>query len=305
MSSSSASSVSSPASSNFVLQRRRQRGLRHARGNVEGQLRVEFGDVLELGQRRQLVQALEAEVVEEGLGGAEQLRAARHVAVADHADPLALLERLDDVGVDADAADLFDLAARDRLAVGDQRQGLQRGARVLGLALGPQARHPGVHVGLHLEAEAGGHLDQFDAAVGAGFAQFGDAPVRSLPGGACSSSGNSPASWARVSGCGAASRAASTIRRIRVGSIASKVPESGVGIVAAVGGGGGEFEVAVAIARRPGTSRRSAPARGGLAVCTSASAPAGLPARSRAAVPWPARAWTGRSPPRPAGLPRR
>ena len=84
--------------------------------------------------------------------------------MADDADPLALLERLDDVAVDRDAADLLDLAAGDRLAVGDQRQRFQRGAGVLGLALGPQPRDPGVHVGLHLEAEAGGDLDQFDAA---------------------------------------------------------------------------------------------------------------------------------------------
>src|SRR5690606_15572956 len=41
-----------------------------------------------------------------------------------------------------------------------------------------------------------------------------------LPWGGASSSGNSPASWARVSGCGAASRAASTICRIRLGSMA-------------------------------------------------------------------------------------
>ena len=78
--------------------------------------------------------------------------------MADHADPLALFQRLDDVAVDRHAADLFDLAAGDRLAIGDQRQRFQRGAGVLGLALGPQARDPGVHVGLDLEAEAGGEL---------------------------------------------------------------------------------------------------------------------------------------------------
>src|SRR3546814_52176 len=64
---------------------------------VELQLWVEFAEILQLRQRRQFIQALEAEVVEEALGGAEQLRAAGDVAVADDADPLALFQRLDDV----------------------------------------------------------------------------------------------------------------------------------------------------------------------------------------------------------------
>src|SRR3546814_13714896 len=54
---------------------------------VELQLWVEFAEILQLRQRRQFIQALEAEVVEEALGGAEQLRAAGDVAVADDADP--------------------------------------------------------------------------------------------------------------------------------------------------------------------------------------------------------------------------
>src|SRR3546814_5877539 len=66
---------------------------------VELQLWVEFAEILQLRQRRQFIQALEAEVVEEALGGAEQLRAAGDVAVADDADPLALFQRLDDVAV--------------------------------------------------------------------------------------------------------------------------------------------------------------------------------------------------------------
>src|SRR5690606_6648405 len=64
-------------------------------------------------------------------------------------------------------ADLFDLAARDRLAVGDQGQRFQGRAGVAGLALGPQPRHPGVHVGLDLVTEAGRDLDQLHAAFGA------------------------------------------------------------------------------------------------------------------------------------------
>src|SRR3546814_7815406 len=110
---------------------------------ASGLLRVAFAESRKRRQRRQFVQALEAEVVEEALGGAEQLRAAGDAAVADDADPLALFQRLDDVAVHRDAADLLDLATGDRLAVGDQGPGFERGAGVFGLALGPQPRHPG------------------------------------------------------------------------------------------------------------------------------------------------------------------
>jgi len=96
--------------------------------------------------------------------------------------PTTRIQGFDDVAVDRHAADLFDLAARDRLAVGDQRQRFQRGAGVLGLALGPQPRYPGVHVGLHLVAETGGDLDQLHAAFGGllaqGFQRFFDAVGR-------------------------------------------------------------------------------------------------------------------------------
>src|SRR3546814_17191942 len=84
---------------------------------VELQLWVEFAEILQLRQRRQFIQALEAEVVEEALGGAEQLRAAGDVAVADDADPLALFQRLDDVAVHRDAADLLHLPAGARQSV--------------------------------------------------------------------------------------------------------------------------------------------------------------------------------------------
>ena len=50
---------------------------------------------LQFGERRQLVEALQVEVVEELARGAEQRRLAGHVAVADDADPLALFQRLD------------------------------------------------------------------------------------------------------------------------------------------------------------------------------------------------------------------
>ncbi len=145
---------------------------RHARGDlridagiaIELQLRLQLADVAKLGERRQLVEALEAEVIKEASRGAEQGGAARHVAVADYADPLALFQRLDDVAAHRHAANLLDLAAGDRLAVGNERKGFERGAGVAGLALGPQAGDPAMHLGPDLVAEAGRDFDQLHAA---------------------------------------------------------------------------------------------------------------------------------------------
>jgi hypothetical protein len=95
---------------------------------VQGQLGFQLAQVLQFRQWRQLIQSLQAEIIQEALGGAEQRRLAGHVAVADHADPLAFFQRLDDVAADRHAAHLLDLATGDRLPVGDQRQGFQGGA---------------------------------------------------------------------------------------------------------------------------------------------------------------------------------
>ena len=69
-------------------------------GRFERQLRLQLADVTQFRQRRQFVQTLEAEVVEEGLGGGQQLGLARYVAVAHHEDPVAFFQGFDDVAVD-------------------------------------------------------------------------------------------------------------------------------------------------------------------------------------------------------------
>ena len=66
---------------------------------------------------------------------------ARHFAMTDDADPVALLQRAHDRRADRHAADLLDLAARDRLPIGDERQRLQQRARIARRTLLPQARH--------------------------------------------------------------------------------------------------------------------------------------------------------------------
>ena len=150
----------------LVAQHRRQRCA------GEWQLRIQFRDLAQLAQRRQLVEAFQSEVIEEGASGAQQFGFARYVAVADHANPFALFQGLDQVAVDRHAADLFDLATGDRLAIGDQCQRFQGGARVSGLAFGPQPGDPWLQIGAHLIAEAGSDLDQLHPARSAILAQL-------------------------------------------------------------------------------------------------------------------------------------
>src|SRR6185437_11982050 len=103
-------------------------------------LRIDLLDVADLAERRQLVERFQVEVVEERLRRAEERRLAGQVAVTDDAHPFAFFERLDDARRDADAADLLDLGARDRLAIRDQRERFEQRAGVARLPLGPQAR---------------------------------------------------------------------------------------------------------------------------------------------------------------------
>ena len=128
--------------------------------------------VADLLQRRQLGQRIQAQVVEELLRRAQQGRAPDHFAVADHVDPAAVFQHLDRLRIDRDAADLFDVAARDRLAVGDDRQRFQRGARILRRLFRAQAVEVLLHFGPALEAPAAGQADHLDAAVVPVVAQF-------------------------------------------------------------------------------------------------------------------------------------
>ena len=69
------------------------------RPDRQRELRINFVEPTQFGQRRQVVDAAQAEVVEEFARGAEQFRPARQLAVADDADPVALVQRADDVGI--------------------------------------------------------------------------------------------------------------------------------------------------------------------------------------------------------------
>ena len=114
-------------------------------------------------------------MVEEILGGAEQLGMPRHIAVADDAHPVALHQRLDDVRVHGDAADRLDLGTGDGLPVGDERERLEQRARIALRALRPEARHLRRELGAHLQAPAARHLAQLQRTRGM---VIGDAPER-------------------------------------------------------------------------------------------------------------------------------
>ena len=139
---------------------------------LEIELGLEFRHVADFGQRGQVVQAGQAEVVQKAPGGAEQGRLAGYVAVPHHPDPFAFLQRADDAGAHRDTPHFLDVAAGDRLAVGDQRQGFQQRAGIALRTLFPQPRYPGVDLLAHLDAKTAGDLFQFDTALGVILAQF-------------------------------------------------------------------------------------------------------------------------------------
>jgi hypothetical protein len=85
--------------------------------------------------------------------------------VADHVDPAARLERLDDLRRDANAAHVLDVAARDRLAICDDRKGFHDRPRIARRLLGLQALDERLHLGPGLEAPAARELDQLDRAA--------------------------------------------------------------------------------------------------------------------------------------------
>src|SRR5207253_3595808 len=113
----------------------------------------------------ELVERLEAQVVEELARRGVQRGTPRCLAMANDLDPAAVLQLLEDLRVDRDAADFFHVAARRGLAVRDDRQRFQHGARVLGRLLGMQAVEVFPHLRPALEAPARGDLHQLDAAL--------------------------------------------------------------------------------------------------------------------------------------------
>ena len=85
--------------------------------------------------------------------------------MADGVDPAVPFQGLDDVGGHGDVADIFDVAARHRLAIGDDCQGFHHRARVARWFFVLQSVQVGLIFGLGLEVLVGGKLDEFDVPV--------------------------------------------------------------------------------------------------------------------------------------------
>src|SRR6267378_2185848 len=111
---------------------------------------------------RQLFQRTQAEVVEEPARRGVEGGPARRLAVADDIDPAARFERLDDLGRDHYAADVLDIAARHRLAVGNDRERFHDGAGIARGLLRREAFDIGAKVAGGLESPAARHVDELD-----------------------------------------------------------------------------------------------------------------------------------------------
>lgn len=72
----------------------------------------------------QLIQGLQAQIVKELSGGAVQRWPAHRLTVANHLDPAAVFQLLEQQRIDGYAANIFHIAPGDRLAVGNDGQGL-------------------------------------------------------------------------------------------------------------------------------------------------------------------------------------
>ena len=121
---------------------------------------------------RQLVERLEAEIVKKLPRCGEQRRPADSFAMPDHLDPVAVFELLEDQGVDGNAANVFHVAARDWLTVGNDGQRFEHGARVPRRLLRVQPVKVVAHVGPALKTPAGADAHEFQAALRPVFLQF-------------------------------------------------------------------------------------------------------------------------------------
>jgi hypothetical protein len=128
-----------------------------------------LGDFL---QRRQFLQRTQPEVVEKYSRGGVKGRPARGLPMTHGVDPAAVLQRLDNLAGHRDPADVFDVAARDRLAVRDDRQGFHHRPRVARRLFGRQLLEVGLKIGAGLEAPAARYVHQLDRASAPVLAQL-------------------------------------------------------------------------------------------------------------------------------------
>ncbi len=122
----------------------------------------------------QLFQRCQAQVIEKLPGCRQQCRTARYISVTDDINPATIFQHLDRLRVDRNSANVFDISARHRLTVGNDRQGLERRAGVLRGLFRIQAVEKDLHLGPALESPAIGELHQLHATPGPLLLQFSE-----------------------------------------------------------------------------------------------------------------------------------
>jgi len=118
----------------FVWHQRRHVGRRRHR-EIRRQIAIEKSCRLEIGEARQILDIVEAEMDQEGFRRAVGQRPAGCPAAPTRANPARLHQNVERTGRRRNAANFLDFGARHRLVVGNDRQCLMRRFRQLALVL--------------------------------------------------------------------------------------------------------------------------------------------------------------------------
>ena len=116
-------------------------------------------------EHRQLVQGLQAHIVQKLTGGGKQRRTPHRFAVADDLHPTPIFQLLDDQAVDRHTANVFNIPTRDRLPVGNDGQGFHGGTGVAWRLFGVQPVQILPHFGATLKSPPRRYLHQLYAAL--------------------------------------------------------------------------------------------------------------------------------------------
>ena len=169
----------------------------------------------------QVLDRVEAEMLEELRRGAVGHRPARRAAAAAQFDPAGLQQHVDGALRGAHAPDLLDLGAGHRLVIGDDGERLERGARQAALLDGLLLQQEGQIVG-GAERPFAGDAHQIDAAPGIDALQLLEQRAHVL-----AARRNAGAMAASSSGSAAANSSASTMRSFSRRSVDCKRDDIG------------------------------------------------------------------------------
>ncbi len=120
---------------------------------------------IDLSQGRKFVQGLQPKIVQKLMGRAQQSGPARGIAMPQDLDPATLLKGAHNLRGYRHAANIFDIAARDRLTPGNDGQGFKNGSRILGGPYGGETTQVPLHFGPTLEAPPCRDADELQPSV--------------------------------------------------------------------------------------------------------------------------------------------